>query len=77
MPMGMDESATALLKADHRIIEKVLGALEGAARVMESGGEVPTKLLEDALEFSQTFVDRCHHGKEEACLFPCLEKKCY
>lgn len=71
----MVESATALLKEDHRVIEKMLGALEGAARGMASGGEVPTKLLEDALEFSQTFVDRCHHGKEEACLFPCLERR--
>ena len=71
----MSESATAPLREDHRLIEKVLDALEGAARGMASGGEIPTKLLEDALEFSQTFVDRCHHGKEEVCLFPCLEKK--
>ena len=71
----MDESATVLLKEDHRLIEKMLDALEGAARRMASGAEVPTQLLEDALEFSQTFVDRCHHGKEEVCLFPCLEKK--
>ena len=71
----MNESATAPLREDHRLIEKMLDALEGAARGMASGGEVPTKLLEDALEFSQTFVDRCHHGKEEVCLFPCLEKK--
>ncbi len=72
---AMEESATALLKDDHRVIEKMLGALEGAATRMARGAEVPKKLLEDALEFSQTFVDRCHHGKEEACLFPCLEKK--
>ncbi len=71
----MSESATAPLREDHRLIEKMLDALEGAARGMASGGEIPTKLLEDALEFSQTFVDRCHHGKEEVCLFPCLEKK--
>ena len=71
----MSESATAPLREDHRLIEKVLDALEGAARGMASGGGIPTKLLEDALEFSQTFVDRCHHGKEEVCLFPCLEKK--
>lgn len=71
----MEESATALLRADHRVIERVLDAIERAAEGMASGAEVPTALLEDALEFSQTFVDRCHHGKEEACLFPCLERK--
>lgn len=68
-------SATALLRADHRVIEQVLDSLDAAVAGMERGEEVPTETLRKAIEFSQTFVDRCHHGKEESCLFPCLEKR--
>ncbi len=63
------------MKQDHRVIEKVLGAIEDAAERVRRGEEVPVQLLGEALEFSQVFVDRCHHGKEEVCLFPCLERK--
>jgi len=30
--------------------------------------------LEQLIEFFATFVDRCHHGKEEELLFPALEE---
>lgn len=60
---------------EHRVILTVLRALEqriaGAAR----SGSVPVAFLRDVLEFSQQFIDRCHHGKEEGCLFPCLEQR--
>ena len=68
-------SPTELLGQDHRIIEKVLSELEAISRQMARGGKVPAEALTDAIEFSQTFVDACHHGKEESCLFPCLEKR--
>lgn len=68
-------SAIEPLKADHREIERVLVALETIADRIERGGEVPVRTLRSAVVFSQTFVDRCHHGKEELCLFPCLEKR--
>ena len=29
--------------------------------------------LDQLFEFFGVFVDRCHHGKEEALLFPALE----
>ena len=63
--------ATALLKQDHEVIRKVLGAL----RAYVERREVPVAALREAITFSQVFVDRCHHGKEELCLFPCLEKR--
>ena len=68
-------SATDLLKADHRTIERVLDALEKIAGRMAKGGDVPFEMLTSLVVFSQTFVDRCHHGKEELCLFPCLESR--
>ena len=57
------------------MIEKVLDSIDAAVVRMRRGDGVPIVTLRKAVEFSQTFVDRCHHGKEESCLFPCLEKK--
>ena len=58
------------LMDEHRIIEKVLNALEAAA-----SQEVPLEFYERAVEFIVNFADKCHHGKEEERLFPVLEEK--
>lgn len=71
----LDPSSTELLKRDHRVIERVLGSLERIVEKIRRGGEVPVELIDEALLFSQTFIDKCHHGKEEVCLFPCMEKR--
>ena len=70
-----DASPTELLRNDHRVIEQVLGELEAASERIRRGEKVPVETITKAVVFSQSFVDACHHGKEEACLFPCLEKK--
>jgi hemerythrin-like domain-containing protein len=54
--------------AEHRIIEKVLDAVELAAE-----REMPVSFYERALDFLVAFADRCHHAKEEERLFPVLE----
>lgn len=56
------------LMAEHRIIERVLEALELAA-----DREMPVSFYERALDFLAAFADRCHHAKEEERLFPLLE----
>jgi hemerythrin-like domain-containing protein len=60
------------LKAEHRIIEKVLEALETAAT-----RDVPASFYGRALDFLAEFADACHHGKEEDRLFPALERHGY
>jgi hemerythrin-like domain-containing protein len=67
--------ATRELVEEHRIILGVLDALEHALRAADAGGDVPVTFLRDLVAFSQAFVDRCHHGKEESCLFPCLQRR--
>lgn len=57
------------LMAEHRIIEKVLEALELAAE-----RDLPVSFYERALDFLAAFADRCHHAKEEDALFPLLER---
>lgn len=56
------------LMSEHRIIEKVLEALELAAE-----REMPVSFYERAIDFLVTFADKCHHAKEEERLFPLLE----
>lgn len=73
----MDEpSATvADLVSDHRTIEKALMALAGEIGRAKATNALDVGLVREVCSFSQSFVDRCHHGKEEGCLFPCLEKR--
>lgn len=64
------EKPTQILSDEHRIIERVLGAVEKlAARPV--GTLEPWK---KAIEFIRGFADQCHHFKEEKVLFPALEE---
>ncbi|HET8679785.1 MAG TPA: hemerythrin domain-containing protein [bacterium] len=67
--------STQDLVEEHRIIEGVLGALTLRLDEAERTRSVPIGFLRNLITFSQSFVDRCHHAKEERCLFPCLEKR--
>jgi len=59
-----------VLMDEHRVIERVLGALEIASKA-----ELPVGFYERAIDFIATFADAQHHGKEEERLFPALEQK--
>lgn len=69
------ESPTQILKADHQLILRVIETLAGIADAMREGGEPPLARIEKIVTFSVNFLDKCHHGKEEVCLFPCLEQR--
>jgi hemerythrin-like domain-containing protein len=59
------------LMNDHRLIEKVLDALD--ARLGSSPpAPFPSEFVEQALDFLVHFADGCHHYKEEEALFPAL-----
>jgi len=60
------------LKAEHRIIEKALRALDGLSKRIEQGEAADTVELERLLDFLSSFADQRHHQKEEQCLFPAL-----
>ena len=63
---------TQVLSDEHRVIERVLTALE--VRLEDLGsGPFPRRFLDQALDFFANFADRCHHGKEELRLFPALK----
>jgi len=64
--------ATDILREEHRLIERLLNALEATAQKLEQGHEVPPDLLLEVVDFNLAFTDGCHHRKEEAALFPAL-----
>jgi len=68
-------NATDMLRDEHKAILKMLDAAEEVARRIKKDIAVKPELLSGLLEFFRVFADRCHHGKEEDCLFPLLEKK--
>jgi hemerythrin-like domain-containing protein len=66
---------TATLQAEHLGVLMVLDQLERAVAAAERGAKVPADILRDIREFFVVFVDRCHHTKEEAVLFPRLQAR--
>lgn len=62
-----------ILMNEHRVIEQVLNCLEKMLERCGTEGKVEKDPAQQALDFFRTFADRCHHGKEEAQLFPLLE----
>jgi hemerythrin-like domain-containing protein len=64
-----------ILKHEHRIIERVLRALEGVCYRLSFKETIPTEPLIEIVHFISEFVDGYHHAKEEAHLFPALQRQ--
>jgi len=69
------KSPMEVLEGEHHVIQKMVGAMAVLAEGLGAGHEPPVETLRNIVEFMRTFADKCHHGKEEAHLFPCLEKR--
>jgi len=67
--------STDELKREHLFIKTALGVLDVIAARLERGEAVPGDDLDGLLEFLSVYADRCHHAKEEDCLFPALLQK--
>lgn len=61
--------ATDILIEEHRIIERVLSALETQAGRLQAGSPVRPGFFLDATSFFRNFIDGCHHRKEEESFF--------
>lgn len=64
--------ATEILSSEHRVIERVIAALESAANRLEGGQPVRAGFFLDAADFIKGFADGCHHAKEEGVLFKAM-----
>jgi len=65
--------ATDILMSEHRVVERVILALETACDRLDSGQEVRPEFFLQAADFIKGFADGCHHRKEEGVLFEALE----
>jgi len=61
-------SPMQILKDEHRVIEKVLDAME-----RQLDRPIDGEFFRQSIDFLRNFADGCHHAKEEDQLFPILE----
>jgi len=62
------------LREEHRAVKLMLKILDGICKDIEAGRDVKQEHLEKLIELMKIFVDKCHHTKEEAYLFPEMKK---
>jgi len=65
------EKPTEILSDEHRVIERVLEALQRLT-ALPVNQFLPQ--WRKAMEFFRGFADQCHHFKEEKVLFPAIEE---
>ncbi len=61
------------LVRDHEIILEALKLLDRSVPLLQQGKLEPAT-VERLITFLRRFADECHHGKEELCLFPVMER---
>ena len=66
---------TDILSNEHRVIEQVLDCLDKMVTRSAEQQKLEELPAKQAVDFFRNFADRCHHGKEEAHLFPTMEAK--
>ena len=66
--------ATDILSAEHRVIERVIAALDAAADRLDAGTSVRPEFFLDAARFIRHYADGYHHGKEEGVLFEAMAR---
>ena len=60
------------LMDEHRLIERMIGALSVYAKRVQGGEDLPRADLDGFVRFLQGFADTHHHGKEEDILFAAM-----
>ena len=63
------------LMIEHRLIERMIKLVRDGAEAMEKTGAADITSVYTAIDFIETYADRCHHGKEENILFSDLNNR--
>jgi len=61
------------LKHEHNEIGLMLDVLGKICELLDAGENIDPEHLKQLHDFMFTFVDKCHHTKEEEILFPMLK----
>ena len=61
--------ARATLMREHRLIERMLWAMQSALAQLGASQRIDREFVDVAVDFMRTYADRTHHGKEEDILF--------
>ena len=64
--------AIDILMNEHRVIERVLDALDIATQALDRGAQVRPEFFLESADFIAGFADGCHHRKEEGVLFEAM-----
>jgi hemerythrin-like domain-containing protein len=67
--------ALQILIDEHRTIERVLDCLDALTARCARKQPLDAGQAGQVVDFIRNFADRCHHGKEEAQLFPMMERR--
>ena len=67
--------ARAPLMIEHRLIERMIGIINGVLSQIEKEEKVDPVFVDTTVDFIRTYADRTHHGKEEDILFRDLSKR--
>lgn len=69
------ENAISRIKAEHRALARVLGAMQAlVARYREPSAKPDYALFEAMVEYIENVPDRLHHPKEDQVLFPAVAR---
>ncbi|UCF67904.1 MAG: hemerythrin domain-containing protein [Acidobacteriota bacterium] len=66
---------TRILEQEHRVIEQVLDGLQAMADRCQAEARLDAGVARDAIDFLRHFADGSHHAKEEAQLFPMMQRR--
>lgn len=66
--------ATDILSSEHRVIERVISAMDESVERLDRGLPVRPEFYLDAADFIKGFTDGCHHLKEEGVLFKAMSQ---
>jgi hemerythrin-like domain-containing protein len=64
-----------ILRHEHRLIGRVIRALDSMCLQLQLGDQPPVEKLAAFVDFIQNFVNEFHHGNEEQYLMPMLQRQ--
>jgi hemerythrin-like domain-containing protein len=71
----MQPVAVRIIREEHTAIAAVLHSLEYVVQKLEEGAVPNFQLLSAMLEYIVEYPERCHHPKENRCLFKTLRER--